>query len=112
MNAKPSETSHETPPVACDLTAIPAAERPQHAAVVGEWRSRVQSTSELPDGFAYRFEPDADILLTLAEFIARERLCCPFLGFQIELEPGGPLWLRLSGPAGAKDFIGDTFASQ
>ncbi len=112
MNVTPSETSPETPPLACDLSAIPAAERPQHAAVVREWRSRVRATRELPDGVAYRFEPDADILLTLAEFVARERLCCPFFHFQIELEPAGPLWLRLSGPAGAKDFIADTFASQ
>jgi hypothetical protein len=111
MNATSSETSHEPQPLACDLSAIPAAERAQHAAIVQQWRSRVRSTRELPGGVAYRFDPDAAILLTLAEFVARERLCCPFFRFQIELEPGGPLWLRLSGPDGTQDFIRDAFAA-
>ncbi len=101
-----------TIPLACDIAAIPAAERPRHAALIDEWRSRSEETVETADGFAYRFTADSALLLTLAEFIARERLCCPFFRFQIELEPGGPLWLRLSGPAGTKDFLRGTFASE
>ena len=66
---------------------------------------------ELPDGFAYRFAPDDAILLTLAEFIARERLCCPFFRFQLDLEPGGPLWLRLTGSDGAKELIEGFFGA-
>jgi hypothetical protein len=35
-----------------------------------------------------------------------ERQCCPFLRFNIRLEPGeGPIWLELSGPEGTKDFL-------
>jgi len=46
------------------------------------------------------------LLMQTAEFIANERLCCPFLGLAVELEPeGGPLWLRLTGHDGVKPFI-------
>ena len=100
-----------TIPIACDIAAIPAAERSQHAARIADWRCRIQESVELADGFSFRFTPDTPLLLTLAEFIARERLCCPFFRFQIELEPGGPLWLRLSGPAGVKDFLRTAFGT-
>ena len=111
MSDTSSTTVVEATPIACDLTAIPAAERPRHTALIAQWRSRVRAVGEIPDGFAFQFEPDAEILLALAEFVARERLCCPFFRFQIECEPAGPLWLRLSGPSGTQDFIRETFAA-
>jgi len=41
-----------------------------------------------------------------AEFIAKERLCCPFFGFAIEIEPEqGALWLSLTGRQRVKPFI-------
>ena len=92
-------------PLACDLSAMAPDERTRHSTVVADWRSQVVERVELADGFAYRFAPDDAVLFTLAEFIARERLCCPFFRFQLELEPGGPLWLRLSGPDGAKELL-------
>ena len=45
-------------------------------------------------------------ILLAAEFITRERLCCPFYTFTLELEPaGGALWLRLTGAEGAKAVL-------
>ena len=44
--------------------------------------------------------------MKVAEFIANERLCCPFFGFTVEIEPeGGALWLHLTGRDGVKPFI-------
>jgi hypothetical protein len=44
--------------------------------------------------------------MKVAEFIANERLCCPFFGFTVEVEPqGGALWLHLTGRDGVKSFI-------
>jgi hypothetical protein len=35
-----------------------------------------------------------------------ERRCCPFFNLQIEAEPNdGPIWLRMTGATGAKEFI-------
>jgi len=38
--------------------------------------------------------------------VSRERLCCPFLGFTLEVGPDrGPLRLHLTGPDGVAPFI-------
>ena len=93
-------------PLACDMTAIPAEQRPIHLAASRKLFSQIQETRESADGYHFRFTNDADILSGLAEFVALERLCCPFLSFAIEVEPeNGPIWLRLSGREGVKAFI-------
>ncbi len=69
-------------------------------------RADVKEVRELDDGYAFRHSSEPDVLLLLAEFVALERLCCPFLGFEIELEPGGgPLWIRMTGEKGAKGVL-------
>ena len=92
-------------PFACDMTAIPAEQRGAHHALIRRLMTQsVEDISELPDGLAFRFpamEYDA-----VTEFVGRERLCCPFLTFALEVSPDrGPLRLRISGADGAKDFI-------
>lgn len=66
----------------------------------------VQSKHELPDGDAFELPNDSDVLLTSAEFISLERLCCPFFGFELQVErEGGSVWLSLRGRDGVKQFI-------
>ncbi|MGH7703918.1 MAG: hypothetical protein ACREMO_12555 [Gemmatimonadales bacterium] len=66
--------------------------------------SVVSDTRELPDGLAFRFPSEE--YEAVMQFVARERLCCPFVRFTVELAPDrGPLWLRLTGPDGVKDFL-------
>jgi len=91
--------------LACDLTAIPPDERPAH-----ESNSRhplfevVQEVRELPDGYALRYA--AEHFPALASFIAAERLCCPFIAFTFEVAAQrGPIWLRLTGREGVKEFL-------
>jgi hypothetical protein len=68
---------------------------------------------ELPDGYAYRFAGGDRALESLIEFIAAERRCCPFLGFEIAFEPhGGPMWLRMRGSPRVKAFIAEAFNSR
>jgi hypothetical protein len=65
---------------------------------------------ELQDGYAYRFPSDSAWLATLSKLITVERECCPFLRFQLRLEPAdGPIWLELTGPLGTKDFLNSIF---
>jgi hypothetical protein len=99
-----NQTLKNEVPIACDLTAIPAEQREQHQATAEQIFGAVRETRELPNGYAFRLEPD--MWLKAAEFIANERLCCPFFSFTLELEPGGgPLWLKLAGGEGVKQFI-------
>jgi hypothetical protein len=92
-------------PVACNMQAIPAAQRASHEARANDLFGRaVVEQCELPDGYAFRIDA-ADYELAAA-FVANERRCCPFLHFQLDLTPGGgPIWLRMTGGAGAKEAL-------
>lgn len=93
-------------PLACDMSAIEPARREQHIATGREVFSAVTEILELPDGYAFRLPGETQTLLNAAEFISLEKLCCPFLGLALEVEPeGGSVWLRLTGREGVKAFI-------
>lgn len=87
------------------MTAIPAEQRGAHHALIRRLLTHaVEDISELPDGLAFRFP--ATEYDSVTEFVGRERLCCPFLTFTLEVPADrGPLHLRLTGPEGVKDFI-------
>jgi hypothetical protein len=91
---------------ACNMNAIEPAQREQHLAAALRVFQAVQSIRELPTGYAFRLPNETSLLIKSAEFIAYERLCCPFFGFTIEIEPeGGALWLHLTGRDGVMPFI-------
>lgn len=88
------------------MLAISAEERPLHEATIEELRRAIQEIKELPDGYALRFAASYQSIMLLCEFISRERLCCPFFTFELLAEAGErPLWLRLRGEDGIKQFI-------
>jgi hypothetical protein len=92
--------------IACDLSAIPTEQRGQHFATVAELFGAALEIRELADGIALRLPPETPMLYKAVEFIARERLCCPFYNFALEIEPyGGAFWLRLTGCEGVKELL-------
>src|SRR5689334_14486663 len=96
-------TAAKESPIACDMSAIEPSEKARHVANAGELFRAVEEIRELPGGYGFRLPNDAGTLLKAAEFVSLERLCCPFLGFVLEVEPeGGPAWLRLNGREGVK----------
>jgi hypothetical protein len=93
-------------PFRCDMSVIALTQRKHHMATAVAVFRAVEAIHELPNGYAFRLPNDATVLRQTAEFIMREKLCCPFFGFSVEVEPeGGPLWLRLTGAEGIKPFI-------
>ena|SRR5215510_4687900 len=91
-------------PFACNMAALSKTERAAHAKVALALLAAVQERKELRDGYAFRLPPAA--LPTASEWVALESRCCPFFTFELALESrGGPLWLRLRGPEGVKNFI-------
>lgn len=93
-------------PFACDMTAIAPEERGTHIAMIEKLFGLVQSTRELPNGYAFEIPNESDVLFTASRFIVNERLCCPFFDFALEIErEGGPMWLCLKGRDGVKPFI-------
>src|SRR5882757_5557348 len=93
-SAKPKQES----PLACDRLALTQAQRKRHFDELGPMlRSLKPSARELPDGFEFQFPFDMKTYQLVAEWVAGERVCCPFFEIDLRSEPeGGPLWLRLT----------------
>jgi hypothetical protein len=96
-------------PLACNLKAISAAERPRYNQLMKQLRAALQNRSELSDGYAYKLEPKKITLPEVAEWITMERLCCPFITFQLDVKGNGDSQLTLRGPAGAKAILSAEF---
>lgn len=98
--------------IACNPNAIPADMREQWVEAGKQVYAAVQEVQHMLDGYGFRLPTNSAMLLKVAEYIANERLCCPFIHFTVEIEPNeGPLWLRLRGDAGVKEYMGAVFAS-
>ena len=98
-------------PLACDLGAISASDRPRYHELRRAVATSVVGKRELPDGLAIQIDIGQITLPELAEWISFERKCCPFFEFRIDLASGsGPVWLSLTGRAGVKEFITEAFA--
>jgi hypothetical protein len=67
--------------------------------------ARIQ-TQEIADGYVFRFRPTDISFAEIADWVATERVCCPFFDLAIEAErENAPLALRITGRDGVKDFI-------
>jgi len=88
----------------CNLTVLSEEDVASYQKLTRSLLAAVQETAELPDGYAFRFTPEA--LLSAAQWVAFESKCCPFFAFDIEVASyTGPLWLRITGADGVKEFI-------
>jgi hypothetical protein len=89
----------------CDMLALSPAQRTAHQRNSAQlFGSLVQETRELPDGYAFRF--DGVHYQLVADFIANERLCCPFLTFGLTVAAQrGPVWLQLTAKGDVKPFL-------
>jgi hypothetical protein len=104
----PEKTREDTIPIACNPEAVPAEKREQWMTTGKQVYAAVQYVKELPDG--YGFCLPAEMLRHVVEYISNERLCCGFLRFTVEVEPNaGPLWLRLTGGDGVKEYMQSVF---
>ena len=91
-------------PVACRF--LDSALREHEATLLAQFRSAVTTTEELADGYAFRLPGDGKTIALVADVIAAERQCCPFLAFEMNALPNmGPVIVRVIGPAGTKEFL-------
>lgn len=93
----------------CNLGVFTKAERARHRELIVVLKDKVGEMREVPGGYAFRYPPE--LLGQLAEWTALESKCCPFIDFQLELEPqpSGSAWLRLLGDDEVKEFIRTDF---
>lgn len=97
--------SIEFPGIACMPDAINPTDRAAHFELARNLLSGRTATREsLPNGVAFRLP--ADSLEAIARFITNERKCCPFLTFDIKVEPrGGAVLLNMTGPVGTREVL-------
>ena len=105
-----SQTEHVSP-FACNAFALSPEVRKRHFEELGPALLKLKkSIRELPDGYEFELPTDNKTYQLLTEWAFQERLCCPF--FEIDLRfdrENGPLWLRLTGRPGTKEFIKEEF---
>lgn len=90
----------------CKMDALSETQRMRYREIIQKLDHSRQSVKELSDGYAFRFKAEAQTIQEAAEFIALERLCCPFFDFELAIEQdSNRLWLRLRGQEGVKEFI-------
>jgi hypothetical protein len=88
------------------MRAMTSDERTQHAALAAELFASVQERKELSNGYALRLP--AGRWLDAARWAELEQKCCPFFSFTLDAAADrGPLWLRITGRAGVKEFMKD-----
>ena len=95
-------------PIVCMLTESELRERRQ--TVLASIREAVLDVTPIPEGYAYRFPVQSEMLFHLSRLVDLERQCCRFLTFKIVVEPGEePIRLEVTGPPEAKPMIEDLF---
>ena len=114
MVVLPIQQAVAEPRIACNLNVFTQAERARHRSLMALLKGAVAEQTELPDGYGFRLSRGTLSLEQLAEWATLESKCCPFFDFQLELgpQPAGPLWLRLRGGEGVKEFIHFEVASR
>ena len=93
-------------PLACDMSVFTPVERELHIQTTKELFKSLQNIHEAENGYEFRFPNTTEIITSMAEFISRERLCCPFLEFTLKVALGTePITLLLTGPEGTQEFL-------
>jgi len=102
-----SQSAKPESPFACNAFALSPEERKRHFEELGPALLKLKkSTRDLPDGFEFELPADNTTYQVLTEWAFQERLCCPFFDIDLRLDrENGPLWLRLTGRPGTKEFI-------
>jgi hypothetical protein len=106
----PVPAEQQLSPLACGLTAIDAEYRAEHIGSAEHLLFDLAcDRQELPHGYAFRFT--AEHFGLIATFVDNERRCCPFFAFALDVAAdGGPIWLRITGRDGVKEFFAGTIA--
>jgi hypothetical protein len=106
-----SQSAKGESPFACNAFALSPEIRKRHFEELGPALLKLKkSIRELPDGYEFELSADNKTYQLLTEWAFQERLCCPFFDIDLHFErEGGPLWLRLTGRPGTKEFIKEEF---
>jgi hypothetical protein len=93
-------------PLVCNMDVFTREQREDHIRVTTKLVKAMQSVREIHNGYEFMFPNESQFITGIAEFIANERLCCPFLEFGLNVKSNDPsINLSLTGPVGTQEFL-------
>ena len=100
-----SSSSPDTSALVCVPGAIPANERSKHFTLAQQlFHQTATEKRALKNGYELRLPVAA--LPDVGRFILNERLCCPFVRFEITLDPEAEiLRFSMTGPEGTREVL-------
>lgn len=97
-------------PIACNRLGLTKAQLKRQHELHEQLFSNKLEIRELPDGYAISLPSTTENIMSVAEFISLERTCCSFFRFELEAgKPDEPLWFRITGGEGVKEFMKSQF---
>ena len=82
------------------------ADRPRYNDLTKRLRLAIRNRSEIRDGYIFKLDGQVLSLPQVADWISMERLCCPFLTFQLSASGNeSDCVLTLTGPEGVKALL-------
>ncbi len=97
-------------PIACNLDALSPEQRSREQALLAEFRTLFRNPEETAQGFRVAVTAEPALLARLGEFLALERVCCPFLTFDLSVSAAqGPVTLHVHGGPETKRFLRSEF---
>jgi hypothetical protein len=92
------------------MQVFTSVERDSHIQTATQLFGTVQHIHDTERGYEFIFSSESATLVKVAEFISKERLCCPFLEFTLSLVPNYETTsLLLTGPEGTREFLREEF---
>jgi hypothetical protein len=108
---EPAMDPNDEIPIACVLSALTTEQREREDILLEEHVRSVREVKEHDNGYSFRYGPDMNLFGRMAELVALEHRCCPFLDFQLQWgRAASDPWLHVRGGTRVKDFVRDTFA--
>ena len=101
---------HGSRPIACAMAALSPAERDRYDGLRRRVLGAVREVKDTTIGFLVRVDDSASAP-EIAEWMALEHRCCPFLTLQLVFKDDGTAWIDIGGSAAIKDFLRDEFKS-
>jgi hypothetical protein len=98
--------SEPSPPIACTLSTE---ERPDRVNAWTDVLARATEQESTATGIRLRFDPDSQLVSTIADLAVREAECCAFFTFTITVDSGGA-WLAVDAPTEARPVLDALFA--
>jgi hypothetical protein len=103
---KAIESAHGDTLIACDLTVFSTTERIKHLALAKSLLGKARQVIEHENGFTFAFEQSRLLEMQIADWVSKEKRCCPFFSFEVSRANAPPsLRLRISGPDAAKEIL-------